>query len=83
MTENKYERSKGWIRGRLKSEGFTMPKLLLSMVLSSKIKPLVVFYASTFAMYYKKRTGSPDARGQIIECISIDEEPPLSMTKCA
>lgn len=75
----KHEWSPDQIQGRLKSEGFTMvcTTTIYSFIQQDKISGGDLHKHLRHKKPYKNRTGSPDARGQIIGRISIDERPAI------
>jgi IS30 family transposase len=80
IAENiKHEWSPDQIQGRLKSEGFTMvcATTIYSFIQQDKASGGDLHKHLRHKKPYKNRTGSPDARGQIIGRISIDERPAI------
>jgi transposase, IS30 family len=73
----KHEWSPEQIQGRLKSEGLTMvcATTIYRFIRQDKVSGGDLYKHRRHRKPYKKRTGSPDARGQIIGRISIDERP--------
>ncbi len=75
----KQEWSPDQIQGRLRSEGLPMvcATTIYSFIQQDKSAGGNLYKHLRHKKSYKKRTGSPDARGQIIGRISIDERPPI------
>jgi len=80
ITENiQDEWSPDQIQGRLRSEGFPMvcATTIYGYIQQDKASGGELYLHLRHRKPYKKRTGSPDARGQIIGRVSIDERPPI------
>lgn len=79
IVENiQHEWSPDQIRGRLRSKGFPMVCAVTTYNYIQQDKALVgQLYQHLRHKTYKKRTGSPDARSQIIGRIPIDERPSI------
>ena len=78
ITENiKRDWSPEQIQGRLKHEGLPMvcATTIYSFICKDKVSGGELYKHLRHKKTYKKRTGSPDTRGQIIGRISIDERP--------
>lgn len=65
------------IQGRLRQEGYPMvcPSTIYSFIQDNKAAGGQLYKHLRHPKPYKKRTGKPEARGQIIGRISIDERP--------
>jgi IS30 family transposase len=80
ITENIcQEWSPDQIQGRLKSEGLSIvcATTIYGFIQQDKASGGDLYKHLRHRKRYKKRTGSPDARGQIIGRISIDERPSI------
>ena len=67
------------IQGRLRSEGFPMvcATTIYNFIRQDRASGGVLYKHLRHKKAYKKRTGSADARGQIIGRVSIDERPSI------
>ena len=80
IAENiKHEWSPDQVQGRLRSEGLTMvcATSIYGFIQQDKASGGDLYKHLRRRKPYKKRTGSPDARGQIIGRISIDDRPSI------
>ena len=80
ITENiEHEWSPDQIQGRLRSEGLPIvcATTIYSFVQQDKASGGHLYQHLRHRKPYKKRTGSPDTRGQIIGRVSIDERPSI------
>jgi IS30 family transposase len=75
----KQEWSPDQIRGRLRSEGLTMvcATTIYGVIQQDKASGGDLYKHLRHRKPYKRRTGSPEARGQIIGRVSIEERPPI------
>lgn len=75
----KHEWNPDQIQGRLKNEGLSMvcATTIYGFIQQDKASGGDLYKHLRYRKSYKKRTGSPDTRGQIIGRISIDERPPI------
>jgi len=80
IAENiKHEWSPDQVQGRLRSKGLPMvcATTIYGFIQRDKAAGGNLYQHLRHRKPYKRRTGSPDARGQIIGRISIDERPPI------
>ena len=80
IAENiKHEWSPDQIKGRLRSEGLSMvcATTIYGFIQQDKASGGDLYKHLRHRKPYKRRTGSPEARGQIIGRISIDERPSI------
>jgi len=75
----KHEWSPDQVQGRLRSEGFPMvcATTIYGYIQQDKVSGGTLYLHLRHRRPYKKRTGSPDTRGQIIGRVSIDERPSI------
>jgi len=84
IAENvQHEWSPDQIQGRLRNEGFPMvcASTIYGFIQQDKVSGGNLYRHLRHRKSYKRRTGSPDARGQIIGRVSIDERPSIVAEK--